>query len=247
MAGYIEKLSELDREIKNKQVDRQVQEIKEIVSLAAKGDPLPQAPARLGFLPDQFEEVLSAIGLNKRPALTVMNHLLNSLRQFLALKYGIWSLANLRTANLIKQELGVRSMLEVMAGNAYWSLAFKKSGLKVQATDSLEWARTSKTGGKRLVQVADYQAEQAIAHFRQADLIFCSWAPNFGESDLRAVSAWRKFNPKSRFLFVGEKSGVTNSVAFWQQESFVTSKQMQVINRSFRSFDFIAEHIFELK
>ncbi len=58
------------------------------------------------------------------------NNLLNNFRSFLSREYGVWSLPNLETARLIKQEYHVKSSLEIMAGNAYWSKAFKSGGDK---------------------------------------------------------------------------------------------------------------------
>lgn len=245
--NYIQKLNQLNKEIDNVKIRQQVKEIQTILKMVAAQRPLTRAPKPLGLLPDEFEEVLAQVGLAKKNNLRVLNHLLNSFRQFLSLKYGIWSLPNLQTATLMKEKLHVQTVLEVMAGNAYWTQVFKEIGLRTIATDSLEWAKTSTTGRKAAVKVEDYSAAAAIAHFRQVDLIFCSWAPNFGRSDLEAVRAWRKYNPQARFLFVGEKNGATNSPAFWQQESFILSTTMQVINRSFRSFDFIHEQIYLLK
>lgn len=247
MTNYIQKLEQLNNEIDSVKIHQQVKEIRAIVKMVAAQKPLIRAPKPLGLLPDEFETVLGKVGITKKRDLTVLNHLLNSFRQFLSLKYGIWSLPNLQTASLIRKELAVRSVLEIMAGNAYWTQTFKKAGLAAVATDSLEWTKTSNTGREQAIKVKDYAASAAIEHFRRAELIFCSWAPNFGHSDLEAVRAWRKYNPQAKFLFVGEKKGATNSAAFWQKEKFVKSKEMRIINHSFGSFDFINEHIYALR
>ncbi len=247
MTDYLTKLHKLDQQLNNKTVHRQANEIEQIINVVAHKGVLPQAPAKLGFLPDQFEEILNIIGQEKRNKLTAMNHLLNSLRQFLSLKFGIWSLPNLQTAFLIKNKLGINSALEIMAGNAYWSYALKQAGVETIATDSLEWAKTSSTGRKTFYSVKDYGATEAIKKFRTVDLILCSWSPNFGQADLAVAAAWRKYQPQSKLLFVGEKDGATNSAAFWEQERFIKTEAMKEINASFSSYDFIDEKIFELK
>ena len=58
----------------------------------------------------------------------------------------------------------------------------------------------------------DLKADQAIEKYQDVDLILCSWSPNFGNSDIETIAAWRKFNPNSHLLFIGEKDGATNSV-----------------------------------
>ena len=104
MTEYITKLNQLDLEIDNDIVHNQVNEIKQIDNYIKSKKPLPEAPARLGLLPDQFEDVLMEIGENKRSSLTTINNLFNNCRQYLSLEYGIWSVANLKTARLIKEK-----------------------------------------------------------------------------------------------------------------------------------------------
>lgn len=208
--------------------------------------PLPEAPASLGLLPDQFEDILQEIGADKKKKLTDINNLFNNFRQYLSLKYGIWSVANLNTAKLIKEKLHVKTALEIMAGNAYWSKALEEVGVKTISTDSLEWAKTSSTGAKPFHKIIDLKADQAIKKYQDVDLILCSWSPNFGSSDLETIAAWRKYNKDSHLLFIGEQDGATNSPEFWSHNWFKKTKELREINRSFRSFDFIDEQIFEI-
>lgn len=246
MSNYLQKLIYLENKLDNQIVKQQINEVKEILSYASRGQVLAQAPQPLGLLPDEFEEILSQAGSEHQQDLTTLNHLLNSVRQYLSLKYGIWSVPNLTTASLIKSKLGISSALEVMAGNAYWSKALVKVGIKVKATDSLEWAKTSQTGSYNFMQVEDLYAVNAIRKYPDVDLILCSWSPNFGESDLALVKAWQDFS-QARLLFIGEKEGATNSKRFWQEMKFNYSKELAIINASFQSFDFINEKIYEIK
>lgn len=245
MTNYLQKIKQLDNSLGNKKVHNQVEEIDKLVATVAEKKVLSVAPLRLGFLPDEFEDLLVGMGSAKKNELTTLNHLLNSARQFLSLKY--WSVPNLKTANLIKRELHIASALEIMAGNAYWSKALNEVDIDTIATDSLEWAKTSQTGEQMMMPVKNYAAEVAIKKFDQVDLIICSWSPNFGDSDLSAVRAWRDYNPNSKLLFIGEKNGATNSPQFWENEQFVKTEAISKINASFKSFDFIDEQFFEIK
>lgn len=205
MTNFLDKIKQQDQQIGNQLVHEQAIEVAAIIKTVADGKVLLQAPAKLGLLPDQYETIASASREGKRSSLKVMNNLLNSVRQFLSLKYGVWSLPNLTTAALIKCQLKVNSALEIMAGNAYWSLALAQVGLNVKATDSLEWSKTSSTGAQPFYPLLPLGATEAIKKFHGVDLIVCSWAPNFTKSDLEAVAAWRKYSPNSHLLFVGEK------------------------------------------
>lgn len=246
MADYFEKLNKICIELNNSEIDGQVKEINNIVKHVKNSLPLEEAPKKLGFLPDQFEEVSKSVGDEKRATLMTMNHLLNSVRQYLSLKFGVWSLPNLKTANLIKNRLHVNTALEIMSGNAYWSRALDSVGIKTVATDSLEWAKTSSTGRTYFFPVEDIDAVNAIKKYRHVDLIICSWSPNFGKSDIEVVKAWKKYSSNSKLLFIGEKDGATNSEDFWNNTIFVHSKEMNEINQSFQSYDFIDEKVYQV-
>lgn len=246
MTEYLDKLNQLDQELKVAPVHQQVQEINQIVQIIEQKEVVSKAIKPLGILPDQFEDIISQIGETKREKLTIMNHLLNGLRQYLSLRFGIWSLPNLQTAELLKNELDLSTALEIMAGNAYWSKALQEVGIQTVATDSLEWAKTSKTGQNFFTHVEDLDAASAIKKYPKFDLILCSWAPNFGKNDLAVVNCWRQFS-SSKLIFIGEKEGATNSSEFWQQMHFVKNTKMHQINASFHSYDFINEQIFEIE
>ncbi|MDF7668307.1 SAM-dependent methyltransferase [Lactobacillus sp. ESL0703] len=247
MTNFLDKINQLNRQIKHPTVNQQVAEINQIINKLDQHQVLETAPAKLGLLPDEVEAVLQQVGDKQDANLKVLNQLLNSLRQFLSIRYGLWSLPNLTTARLIKEQLHVTTALEIMAGNAYWSKALAEVQIKTIATDSLEWSKTSATGSQPAFDVVDLDAAQAIKQFANVDLVICSWAPNFTESDLLAVAAWKKYNPKSHLLFVGEKNGATNSPAFWQTMKLHHSPQLRKINQSFQSYDFINEQIFEIE
>lgn len=243
MTEFIEKLNILDRKLDNQFVHQQVKEVNHIISAVANQKILEKAPQPLGLLPDKLAEIASQTNSKN---VKVMNKLLNSVRQYLSLRYGIWSLPNMTTVQLMKQELHIGSALEIMAGNAYWSKALNQANIQVIATDSLEWAKTSSTGQTLFYPVEDLSATQAIQKYKSVDLILCSWAPNFGDSDLKAVITWKKYAPHAHFLFIGEREGATNSEKFWQSQHFKNTPELAKINQSFVSYDFIDEKIFEI-
>lgn len=246
MTNFLEKLTNLDKEINYPLVHRQVNEIKQVDCNVRKGKPVDQAPQKLGLLPDQFEDILSEVGDNQRKNLTDINNLFNNFRQYLSLKYGIWSVANLKTATLIKDKLQINTALEIMAGNAYWSQALEEAGVETISTDSLEWAKTSSTGAKPFHSVVDLAANQAIKKYSNVDLILCSWSPNFGQNDIEAIATWRKYSHAPHLLFIGEQNGATNSPEFWHHNWFKHTQALTEINQSFSSFDFIDEKVFEI-
>jgi len=248
MTDFLSKINQLDAQLNIESVHQQVMEINNIVATIRQKQVLKKSPKKLGFLPDIADEICSNHFYFKDQLkdFKAINQLLNNTRQFLAIKFGLWSIPNLETAQAIKDQLKVKSGLEIMAGNGYWSKALSQVGVKMTATDSLDWSKTSNTGAKTFVPVNNYDAVTAVQQFNDVDLIICSWAPNFGNSDEKVVAAWQKLNSAKHLLFIGEKNGVTNSAAFWQKEPFLRSKKLRLINQTFTSFDFIDEQIFEI-
>lgn len=246
MTNFLKKLNKIDKELDNNLVHHQVLEVNRIVKSVEEEEVLKQSPNKLGLTDFEIANLRKG-NSEKTYEINVLNNMLNSLRQYLSLNYGIWSLPNLETAKLIKNELQIGSALEIMAGNAFWSKALSEVGIRTVSTDSLEWAKTSSTGKKPFYPVKDYSATSAIKIYKNVDLILCSWSPNFGTADLEVVKAWKKYNPKSHLLFIGEEMGATNSSEFWLTEHFTKSTAINKINKSFVSYDFINEKIYEIE
>jgi hypothetical protein len=247
MTDFLTKINQLDAAINRQQVHKQTLEVRQIISFVKHKNILPNAPKSLGFLPNEVEEINKTLTFNQIKQFKIINQLFNSLRQFLSVKYGIWSLPNLTTADLIKENLQIKNGLEIMAGNGYWSKALSQVGVNMIATDSFEWSKTSATGRQTCQPIYNFDALMAIKKFTNVELIICSWAPNFTKSDLLAVKTWERYNPNSHLLFIGEKNGATNSLEFWHKMHFSQSSELHQINQSFSSFDFINEQVFEIK
>ncbi len=119
MKKYQSKLNKLDKELNYLPLHEQVIAINNIITNLEKGKILQKSPNSLGFLPDSLDIMIENTASSEKAQ--EVNNLLNNFRSFLSREYGIWSLPNLETAKLIKQEYNVKSSLEIMAGNAYWS------------------------------------------------------------------------------------------------------------------------------
>lgn len=242
MKKYQNKLNKLDKELNYLPLHKQVIAINNIITHLEKGKILQKSPNSLGFLPDSLDIMIENTASSEKAQ--EVNNLLNNFRSFLSREYGIWSLPNLETAKLIKQEYNVKSSLEIMAGNAYWSKALSEVGIKAIASDSFAWAKSSTTGESPIFETENLDALSAIKKHPEVDLIICSWAPNFGEDDVNILNLYRQLDHQPILLFIGEKFGATNSTTFWQEAKTTTNKK---VNRSFRSFDFINEKVFEIK
>ena len=242
MKQYQIKLNQLDKELNYLPLHKQVNIINNIIANLQKKEILPKSPNSLGFLPDSLDIMIDNIG--NKDKVQEANNLLNNFRSFLSREYGVWSLPNLETARLIKQEYHVKSSLEIMAGNAYWSKALSQVGINAIASDSFSWAKSSTTGEAPIFTTENLDALSAIKKHPEVDLIICSWAPNFGEDDLKILDLYRSLDHQPVLLFIGEKNGATNSASFWQKAKSRTNTK---VNRSFQSFDFIDEKVFEIK
>lgn len=102
MTQFIEKISALAKEFADPELDRQVQEIKMIDECVSSQRMLLFAPDRLGISDDRFAELTWELLDSQIKDLRALNNLLNNVRQYLSLEYGIWSLPNMETAQLLK-------------------------------------------------------------------------------------------------------------------------------------------------
>lgn len=190
MKKYQNKLNKLDKELNYLPLHEQVIAINNIITNLENGKILQKSPNSLGFLPDSLDIMIEKTARSEKAQ--EANNLLNNFRSFLSREYGIWSLPNLETAKLIKQEYGVKSSLEIMAGNAYWSKALSEVGIKAIASDSFAWAKSSTTGEAPIFETENLDAISAIKKHPEVDLIICSWAPNFGEDDVNILNLYRR-------------------------------------------------------
>lgn len=245
MENFVNKLVKLDKSVKVASVHQQVLEVEEIIAKINKKKVLTTRPSKLEIMPDKFEELSTELSESQIEELRVLNKLLNNFRIYLSRRYGIWSVPNLTTTSRLKQEFNVKSALEIMAGNGYWSLALNEVGVKTVATDSLQWAKTSQTGSNSFYPVEKLSAQQAIEKYSNVDLILCSWAPNFGTEDYAILQTYRKYcDSRTKLFFIGEKNGATNTNLFWQAAKIVDRKKIKRVNQTFQSFDFIDEKFY---
>lgn len=160
MKKYQNKLNKLDKELNYLPLHEQVIAINNIITNLEKGKILQKSPNSLGFLPDSLDIMIENTASSEKAQ--EANNLLNNFRSFLSREYGIWSLPNLETAKLIKQEYNAKSSLEIMAGNAYWSKALSEVGIKAIASDSFAWAKSSTTGESPIFETENLDALSAI-------------------------------------------------------------------------------------
>lgn len=245
MSTYLQELAAAVAAVPDPQVAEQVTVIRQVVQGLRRQELPPKQVPALGLLPDQKAELAEQFA---PAAVARLDNLLNNFRSYLSRAFGIWSLPNLRTAKVLKEKFGLQRVLELMAGNGYWSQALQLIGCQPIPTDSLEWAITSETGAKPAVAVKNCEASAALQHWGgQVDAILCSWAPNFNQADWTVLQTYRRLQLTAPLFFVGERDGATNSQRFWEGANFVSSSALAAVNRSFRSFDFINEKFFLVK
>ena len=197
----------------------------------------------LSFEYDELENLKTSLTKQQRNRLHICLNLLDNFRQYLSIHYGLWSLVNLKTCQLLKEHFKLKTGLEVMAGNAMWGAGFKACGCEIKSTDDLSWSKTSETGSKKYLKVEDLDAIAALKQYgTKVDFIIWSWSPNFGNADVKFLEEYRKLRQKPVLLMIGEYRGATNTSSFWYRaklKRFIT----QEISKSFASFDFINEQI----
>lgn len=247
MNTYQKELHRLDTIINDWLVHQQVKQIDKIIACLDKKQVIDKSPIEFGLTPDVLED-LTMEKQTSAGEIERMNNLLNNFRSFISRRYGIWSLPNLEAAQAIKNAWNVQTGLEVMSGNSCWSKALSEVGVKMTATDSMAWAKTSETGSQAFYPTQALDARQAIEKYNDVDLVICCWAPNFGSGDLEVLEAYRKYARRdAHLIFIGEKNGATNTPVFWQAADNQQSREIKEINSHFRSFDFIEEKVYEIK
>lgn len=242
---YLAKLNWLAQEIGLQDVTKQVHQINELTTILGDQRIPKKHLADIGFLPDKLERLCEQAP-TKELEIKVINQLLNNLRNYLAQEFGLWSIPNLTTAELIAMKYHLHDGLEIMAGNAQWTKAFQDVGVNMVATDDLSWSVTSATGARNFAPVTRLTAIEALIRYATvADFVILAWAPNFGDADISLLEAYRNLPRKPLLLMVGERGGATNSTAFWRTAKVSTISA--AINRSFKSFDFINEKILKVE
>lgn len=243
--NYLEKLNYLSCKVGNKQINEQITAINQTIQALEKGQIPNERLPQLGLEPDFLAELQGTFPTNEIDFATI-NELLNNMRNFLAQSFGIWSLPNVQTAQLIADAFALKKGLELMAGNALWSAAFEQAGVTMIATDDYSWSKTSDTGAKTFHPVQQATSAQALAEFGPlVDFVILSWAPNFGTADYDLLMQYRNLVHKPLLLVVGEPNGATNTERFWQNA--IRTSLTAEINRSFKSFDFINEKIMKVE
>ncbi|MBP2057070.1 hypothetical protein J2Z60_000232 [Lactobacillus colini] len=247
MANFVKQLIKIDQQLNIQALHRQVEEIVKILNYLNQKQVLPAAPDPIGFMPDEYEELSLLLDRHDTLLLKQADNLLNNFRSYLSRNYGLWSLANLTTAKMIRRQYHIKNSLEVMAGNSYWSAAFDRIGVQAISTDSMSWAKTSETGRYSFYRTEQLSAPAAIKKYHDVDLVICCWAPNFGKGDLDVLKAFRKYNNQGHLLFIGEKDGATNTDEFWKNAKIIHNSKIKLVNQTFPNFDFIDEKIYEIR
>lgn len=248
MTNYQKELITIDQTLAIPEIHEQVREILTILTCLDKRRVLTEQPKPVGLLPDKYDELYWQLKGSKRYLLKKIDNLFNNFRSYLSRKYGLWSLANLKTAQTFKDQYQIKTSLEVMAGNGYWSKALSEVGVKAISTDSMSWAKSSQTGMQSFYQTEKLGALEAIKKYQDVDLVLCCWAPNFGQADLEVLQAFRKYTKAgSHLLFIGEKDGATNTDEFWKHAKIINDLQIKRVNQTFPNFDFIDEKVYEIK
>ena len=249
MNNYQLKINKLAKIIQEPIITYQVKEINMACKIINNRQVLNKSLTPLGLKPDELDQLERKLPDEKKKDLYAINNLLNNFRSFLSRYFGIWSLPNQKSADLLASQFQVHTGLEIMAGNGYWSKALANSSVKMIATDSLTWAKSSKTGQENFYQIEKLDALSAIEKYKNVDMIICSWAPNFGDIDYQVLKQYRKYcnQEATKLFFIGEKYGATNTDKFWQEAHQLNNAKLKRINHSFESFDFINEEIYEIE
>ena len=117
---------------------------------------------------------------------------------------------------LLKKFLGDKtlSVLEVCAGNAWWSKVLKDLGHYTMATDDYSWEREGPTKLRVAHPVMDFEAVEAASSSERYDLLVMAWPCDVVANDEKKANmaydilrAWEDVKPGRPVLYIGEGPG----------------------------------------
>ncbi|MBS9336193.1 SAM-dependent methyltransferase [Fructobacillus papyrifericola] len=191
--------------------------------------------------------------LLREPGLLALDEAFGDLRQTLIEQYGVWFLPNQQLiADLLLFAKG-RPIVELMAGNALLTAAFKKAGANAKAVDTLDWLGQDNERPLPWTKVYEQDARAAVLEAIQAvsqgqqeklPLFIMAWAPNTTEDDWRVLEALRESGQLFDLVVIGEKGPDTNSARFWQSAKLT---KPAALNAHYQPFDDFQDAIYLAK
>lgn len=184
---------------------------------------------------DEFETVVTQ--------LQEFDTKLGDFRSYLQNSYGYWATVTQPLMSTWSKLFPNEKYLELMAGNGYISKGFRDNGIKSICTDNLSWSKQSPTGNKKITDVEQIDALDAIDKYQtQVDAIVLAWSPDREEIDFEILEKIRKTELK--FFLIGEKYGATNSKKFWDHAKIISDQRIDELNQVYPQYDLVHDKIF---
>lgn len=193
--------------------------------------PLPKLTLSQGMiyrLLDQYADIM-----------TLASDLLN-LRQVLIENFGIWHVCNQVWVADVKNYLGPKVGLELMAGNGSLGGSLGHTRL----TDSLKWRGQDVTHPHPWYPLEKLDALEAVQKYAsESQVIWMAWAPDQGQKDWEILQWLQQVGWSGEFYVIGEKNGATNSSRFWQEAQL---ELLPALNLHHQPFDFIKDYVYRV-
>lgn len=179
-------------------------------------------------------------------SLSDLDATLGDFRQYLIQSYGMYGYVSNAFLRDLSAYINQTATLEIMAGNGYITggLRLLNPELNIIATDNFDWAGQESLPNP-ITKVIQQDALQAVQQYSATvGIIILSWAPEDDQIDYQILEYLRTsnfFSKGGKFIVIGEKNGVTNSKAFWENAKLTEVPQL---NKNHQSFDLIDERVY---
>ncbi|MGF9891279.1 hypothetical protein ABEX78_21705 [Priestia megaterium] len=121
------------------------------------------------------------------------------------IKMGMWGFVSWRWVLPLKDWIGNRKCLEIMAGRGWLSCALESQGVDIIATDDFSWHREQfPEWNDTMTDVVNMDAVKSVKKYgADVDIVLVSW-PTSDDSTYKVLKELNKVNPKALFVFIGE-------------------------------------------
>ena len=179
-------------------------------------------------------------------ALENVDFLVRHLRDALIEYFSMYGFVSTPFVKDLSDYIAGEPVLELMAGHGYLSAGLRacQPEQTIIATDNQSWRDQPDVNLRQPVTTV-YKISALSALKKYGDgvaVILMSWAPDTSADDLWVLQLIREQYSDKKFIVIGEKSGATNSKAFWSE-----AKLKPLLNTQHQSFDLIDERVFEVE
>ncbi len=156
----------------------------------------------------------------------------------------------------LRQWIGKRKCLELMAGTGSLTYCLKMEGINIKGTDNYSWKRDTNGQDRSLWNekqmwtfLENLDAEESLEKYgRDVEIVIMSWPPYNEEIAVRVLRKMRQINPSCLMIYIGEeKGGCTANDEFFDELYKIEDESFTLANRKFQNWSLTKDQVFLIK